>query len=92
MKIHSTRIGVAAVDLSTNRRVEYRSDERFIRCSTFKVLATAAIVFRQQIENSEAWSKGKSPARITSLVACIAHTMHFDPVSPQQTDNSAFVR
>ena len=38
------RIGVAAVDLSTNRRVEYRSDERFILCSTFKVLAVAAVL------------------------------------------------
>jgi beta-lactamase class A len=41
-----SRIGVAAIDLSTNRRVDYRSDERFIMCSTFKVLAVAAVLKR----------------------------------------------
>ena len=40
------RIGVAAIDLSTNRRVDYRSDERFVMCSTFKVLAVAAVLKR----------------------------------------------
>jgi beta-lactamase class A len=47
-----SRIGVAAIDLSTNRRVEYRSDERFIMCSTFKVLAAAAVLKRVD-ENKE---------------------------------------
>jgi beta-lactamase class A len=37
---------MAAIDLSTNRRVDYRSDERFIMCSTFKVLAVAAVLKR----------------------------------------------
>jgi beta-lactamase class A len=41
-----SRIGVAAFDLSTNRRIQYRSDERFIMCSTFKVLAAAAVLKR----------------------------------------------
>jgi beta-lactamase class A len=41
-----SRIGVAVIDLSTNRRVDYRSDERFIMCSTFKVLAVAAVLKR----------------------------------------------
>jgi beta-lactamase class A len=41
-----SRIGVAAIDLSTNRRVGYRADERFIMCSTFKVLAAAAVLKR----------------------------------------------
>lgn len=48
----NSRIGVAAVDLSTNRRVEYRSGERFIMCSTFKVLAAAAVLKRVD-ENKE---------------------------------------
>lgn len=39
-------IGVAAIDLSTKRRVDYRSDQRFIMCSTFKVLAVAAVLKR----------------------------------------------
>lgn len=47
-----SRVGVAAFDLSTNRRVEYRSDERFIMCSTFKVLAAAAVLKRVD-ENKE---------------------------------------
>ena len=41
-----SRLGVVAIDLSTNRRVEYRADERFIMCSTFKVLAVAAVLKR----------------------------------------------
>ena len=47
-----SRVGVAAIDLSTNRRVDYRSDERFIMCSTFKVLAAAAVLKRVD-ENKE---------------------------------------
>jgi len=41
-----SRIGVAAVDLSTNHRVEYQSGERFLMCSTFKVLVVAAVLKR----------------------------------------------
>jgi beta-lactamase class A len=48
----NVRIGVTAIDLSTNRRVDYRSDERFIMCSTFKVLAAAAVLKRVD-ENKE---------------------------------------
>ncbi len=47
-----SRIGVSAIDLSTNRRVDYRSDERFLMCSTFKVLAAAAVLKRVD-ENKE---------------------------------------
>jgi beta-lactamase class A len=47
-----SRIGVAAIDPSTNRRIDYRSDERFIMCSTFKVLAAAAVLKRVD-ENKE---------------------------------------
>ena len=41
-----SRIGIAGVDVSTKRRVEYRGDERFLMCSTFKVLAVAAALKR----------------------------------------------
>jgi beta-lactamase class A len=52
-KQHSgSRIGVSAIDLSTNRRVDYRADERFTMCSTFKVLAAAAALKRVD-ENKE---------------------------------------
>lgn len=40
------KIGVAVIDHSTKKRVEYRADERFIMCSTFKVLAAAAVLKR----------------------------------------------
>src|SRR2546423_10031517 len=39
-------IGVAAVDPAKNRRIEYHAQERFLMCSTFKVLAVAAVLKR----------------------------------------------
>jgi beta-lactamase class A len=40
------RIGVCAIDLKSRRRIEYRSNERFPMCSTFKLLAAAAVLQR----------------------------------------------
>ena len=40
------RIGVAAVDIAKNTRIEYHADQRFLMCSTFKVLAAAAVLKR----------------------------------------------
>ena len=40
------RIGVEALDVAANKRVEYRAQERFLMCSTFKVLAVAAVLKR----------------------------------------------
>jgi beta-lactamase class A len=40
------RLGVAALDTSTGRRVEHRALERFPMCSTFKLLLAAAILVR----------------------------------------------
>src|SRR3954451_11920444 len=40
------RLGVVALDVSTNKSVEYRGQERFLMCSTFKVLAVAAVLKR----------------------------------------------
>ena len=40
------RIGVEAVDVARNKRVAYRAQERFLMCSTFKVLAVAAVLKR----------------------------------------------
>jgi beta-lactamase class A len=40
------RIGVAALDTGTGQRIEYRPNERFPMCSTFKVLAAAAVLKR----------------------------------------------
>jgi beta-lactamase class A len=47
-----SRIGVSAIDLSANRRVDYRANERFTMCSTFKALAVAAVLKRVD-ENRE---------------------------------------
>ncbi len=40
------RLGVAALDSSTGHRLAYRAGERFPMCSTFKLLAVAAILRR----------------------------------------------
>ena len=40
------RIGVAAVDTGSGKRLDYRSEERFPMCSTFKFLAVAAVLKR----------------------------------------------
>jgi|SRR5262249_8415321 len=38
------RIGVAAMDTGSGKRLDYRSEERFPMCSTFKFLAAAAVL------------------------------------------------
>jgi beta-lactamase class A len=38
------RIGVAALDTGTGQHIEYEANERFPMCSTFKVLAAAAVL------------------------------------------------
>jgi beta-lactamase class A len=40
------RLGVAALDLSSGRRLGYRAEERFALCSTFKAMAVAAVLAR----------------------------------------------
>lgn len=40
------RIGVAAVNLENNQRLEYRASERFAMCSTFKLLLVAVVLSR----------------------------------------------
>jgi beta-lactamase class A len=40
------RIGVAALDTGNSKRLDYRADERFPMCSTFKFLAAAAVLKR----------------------------------------------
>jgi beta-lactamase class A len=39
-----SRVSVAALDPQQNKRLEYRSGERFPMCSTFKLLAVAAVL------------------------------------------------
>src|SRR3982750_4499104 len=40
------RVGVAALDTASGKRLDYRSEERFPMCSTFKLLAAAAVLKR----------------------------------------------
>ena len=40
------RIGVAALDVARDKKFEYRAQDRFTMCSTFKVLAVAAVLKR----------------------------------------------
>jgi len=40
------RLGVAVLDTGRSRRLEHRADERFPMCSTFKLLAAAAVLHR----------------------------------------------
>jgi len=46
------RLGVAAVEIGSNRRLEHRASERFPMCSTFKLLAASAVL-RQVDEKKE---------------------------------------
>jgi beta-lactamase class A len=45
------RLGVYALDTGTGELVEYREDERFAYCSTFKVLAFGAVLQRTPVED-----------------------------------------
>jgi beta-lactamase class A len=48
---NGSRIGVAAINAATSRRIDHRSNERFLMCSTFKLLAAAAVL--QRIDRGE---------------------------------------
>lgn len=45
-KLNGGRLGVAALNTATGRRLEYRATERFAMCSTFKWILVAAILDR----------------------------------------------
>lgn len=43
---HNARVGLFAGDLGSGRTAEYRADERFAMCSTFKTYAAASVLQR----------------------------------------------
>ena len=43
---HGGRLGVAILDTGSGRRLLHRADERFLMCSTFKVLLVSAVLTR----------------------------------------------
>jgi beta-lactamase class A len=45
-RTHGGRLGVAVLDTASGRRIAYRGDERFLMCSTFKLLLAAAVLTR----------------------------------------------
>ncbi|WP_348765674.1 class A beta-lactamase [uncultured Salinisphaera sp.] len=45
-KRHGGRLGVAVLDTGNDRHIAHRGDERFLLCSTFKVVAAAMILSR----------------------------------------------
>ena len=47
------RLGVAVVDTKSDARLDHRSDERFPLCSTFKLLAVAAVLARVDTKREE---------------------------------------
>jgi beta-lactamase class A len=56
------RIGVAALDTGTGQHIEYKANERFPMCSTFKVLAAAAVLKlvdegKEQLDRMVAYGK-----------------------------------
>ena len=44
------RLGVAALDTGSGRRIEYRAEDRFAMCSTFKLLLAAVVLARVDAE------------------------------------------
>ncbi|MGH6870932.1 MAG: class A beta-lactamase [Rhizomicrobium sp.] len=45
-KAQGGRLGVAALDMGSGRRIGWRADERFPMCSTFKLIAVTALLAR----------------------------------------------
>ncbi len=45
-RAHGGRLGLAALDTGSGKRIAHRADERFAMCSTFKLLASAAVLHR----------------------------------------------
>lgn len=43
---HGGRLGVSILDLDVGAQIAHRADERFLMCSTFKLLAVAAVLAR----------------------------------------------
>ncbi|MED0973061.1 class A beta-lactamase [Bacillus paramycoides] len=52
-KEYDAKLGIYALDTSTNQTVTYRSDERFAYASTHKALAVGALLQKKSIEDLE---------------------------------------
>jgi beta-lactamase class A len=61
-KHHGGRLGVAILDMGSGRRFQHRANERFLMCSTFKLLLVSAVLARvdrgeEQLDRRIALSK-----------------------------------
>lgn len=72
------RLGVMALDTGTGRRIAHRADERFPACSTFKVLAAAAVLARSAEDAGLLQRRVRYPA--SELVA-------YSPVTEKHVDD-----
>ena len=66
------RIGIAALDTGSGKRLNYRSEERFPMCSTFKFLAAAAVLKRVD-EGQEKLERFVSVRRKRHSGICACH-------------------
>ena len=57
------RIGVAALDTGNGNSIFYRESERFLMCSTFKVMLVAATLARVDAGQRESGSRGPLPEK-----------------------------
>jgi beta-lactamase class A len=78
-----SRIGVSAIDPERNKRIDYRADERFLMCSTFKVLAVAAELKR--VDEKTEWLDRFAPYEEDDL-------LEYSPVTrPNVEEGGMFV-
>jgi beta-lactamase class A len=61
------RLGAAVLDTDNSRGLEYRASERFPMCSTFKLLAAAAVLHRVDVGQEKLDRRISSGRRICSL-------------------------
>ena len=71
------RLGLAALDTGTNRWLAHRSEERFAMCSTFKWLASAAVLARvdrgvERLDRRIGYSKADLIANSPTTAARVA--------------------
>lgn len=76
------RLGVAALDTGTGNRITNRADERFAMCSTFKLLATAAVL--QRVDRGE-----EHPDRV--ILYSRADLVFYSPVTEKHADEGMTV-
>ena len=76
------RLGVAALDTGSNRRIEHRAGERFPMCSTFKLLAVAAVLHRVD-------QKQENLARFVRYTA--ADLLEYAPVTKEHVSEGGMI-